>query len=367
MPVYLKDEQLRELFLAVIFRETGYIAGIPKRHIEGRCGIHQIPFLVIEKSLVPFSYDTVLIPRYIAGDYDSQWQQVMWLSGVVRDFQQARPKGFKSLPDVRGQSAGEYFHKIYGGTRADGEFLSVEYKGLLLVADNNIFAKIKQYAYAQGLIVMYMPDVYAEKKLDAWLNIVRKKLYSSLENSALNIKGLLHHTRKIPDYRSLLKKIRKQGQQLSIEEYHDLLTILSALLKEEQLRPLLNYFRRLVIGSLGAQPVLVELNNISKAQLIIGIADYYIDVAKRYKNRSLLLTKKLGFRGEVNCADGRDMYYINLYPDENYYPVPEGLKDLRMTVFLSGEQIDYIRENKACFKLMIKEGLNLVADIFLVK
>ena len=367
MPVYLKDEQLLELFLAVIFREAGYITGIPRRHIEGRCGIHQMPFLVIEKSLVPFNYDTVLIPKCVTGDYDNQWQQVMWLSGAVSDLQQARPKVFNPLPDVRGQSAGEYFHRIYGGTKADGEFLSVEYKGIVLVPGTSIFARVKQYAHGQGLAIIYMPDVFAEKPIDVWLNITRKQLYSSMENSTLKIKGLLHHTRKMSDYRHLLKKIRRQNQQLSPEEYHDLLTILSALLKEEQLRPLLNYLRKLVIGAIDAQPVLLEINSIPKTKLIIGAADYYIDAAKRYKNRNLLLTKRLGFRGEVNRANGRALYHINLYPDENYYPVPEGLKDLRMALFLSGEQIDYIRENRACLKFMVKDGLNLAADIFLVK
>ncbi|KUO49536.1 MAG: hypothetical protein APF76_03235 [Desulfitibacter sp. BRH_c19] len=367
MPVHLNNEQLLELFLAVIFREAGYIAGIPRRYIEGRGGIHQVSFIIVEKNLVPFSNDTVLIPKFINGDYDNQWQQIMWLSGVVNDLQQARPKNYNPLPDASGQSVGEYFHKIYGGVRSDGEFLSVEYKGILLVFGTNIFSKIRQYANSQGIAIMCFPEVYCEKQLDTWIDITKKQLYSSFENSTINIKGLLHHTRKISDYRKLLKKIRRQNPQLSPEEYHDLLTILYALLKEPKLRPLLDYLRKMIIGSLDSQPVLLEVNNITNSQLIVGAADFFKDIAKKYKNRNLLLSKRLGFRGEVDRENGKALYHINLYPDDNYHPVPDNLKDMRLKAYVSGEQIDSIREKKTCLKIMIKDGLILTADILLVK
>lgn len=367
MPVHLKDEQLLELFLAVIFRETGHIAGIPRRYLEGRSGLHQISFIVVERNFVPFDTDTVLIPKLISGDYDNQWQQAMWLSGVVNDLQQATPKNYNPLPDVSGLSVGEYFHKIYGGVRSDGEFLTVKYKGILLVFGTNINSKVRHYANAQGIAIMCLPGVYCEKELHLWMDIIRKQLYSCFENSTININGLLHHTRKIPDYRNLLKKIRKQNQILSPEEYHDLLTIFYALLKEPKLRPLLDFCRKLMIGSLNSQAVLLEVKNLSNSQLISGTADFFNDIAKRYKNRNLLVSKRLGFRGEVDREDCRALYTINLYPDENYHPIPENLKSMRLKVYLSGEQIDNIRENKACLKIMIKDGLVLTIDIFFVK
>ncbi len=367
MPVHLKDEQLLELFLAVMFREAGYIAGIPRRYLEGRTGIHQVSFIVIQRNIVPFSNETVLIPKFIYGDYDNQWQQAMWLSGVVNDLQQARPKNYNPLLDVSGLSVGEYFHKIYGGVRSDGEFLSVDYKGILLVLGTNIYSKVRQFANSQGIAIMCIPEVYKGKKLYEWIDVTKKQLYSSFENSTINIKGLLHHTRKVSDYRNLLKKIRRQNQQLSPEEYHDLLTIIYALLKEQKLRPLLDYLRKLIIGSLDAQPIILEIKNTPNSQLIAGAADFFNDIAKRYKNRNLLLSKRLGFRGEADRVNGTAMYQINLFPDDNYHPIPENLKDLRLRAYVSGEQIDSIKESRACLKIMIKDGLVLTGDIFLVK
>lgn len=367
MPVYLKDEQLINLFIAVIFREAGYIAGVPRRYIEGRGGIYQIPFLIVDRNITFMGTESVLIPRYIAGEFEEQWQQVLWLNGVVRDLQEARPKKFISLPHTGKQSIGEYFHKLYGGARSEGEFLSVDYKGIIISIGNIISPKIREYAVSQGIIYMNIPLYYQKKAITDWINIIRRKLFSSFENNTITVKGLLHHTRKIPDYRSLLKKIRRQNQCLSPEENHDLLTVLYALLKEDELRPLLNYLRKLTVAIIDSQPVLIKIDNITITNLIKGTAGYFYDLAKKHKGRSHLVSKRLGFQGEVQKKSDQPLYHVVFYPDENYFSVPEELKGLIITAFLSGEQVDALRNSKSTLSLTVKEGLVLSADIYLVK
>ncbi len=367
MPVYLKDDQLMDLFLATVFREAGYIAGVPRRYIEGRGGIYQIPLLLIDRSLSALNNSNVLIPKIINGDYDKQWEQVLWLNGVVADLQEARPRNFLPLPDIGGQSVGEYFHKLYGGIRNDGEFLSVNYNGIVIAVNGEISPKIKQYAVSKGMLVMHLPAIYYGRFLNDWLISIKNAIFSSFKNNIINIKGLLHHTRKISDYRNLLKKIRRQNHNLGPDEFHDLLTIFYALLKEESLRPLQNYLRKLSFALLDSQPVLVQIDNITTSSLIMGISDYYYEIAKKHKSRNLLLPKRLGFKGEVNKQKGDYLYNINLYPDENYHTVPDILKDIKLTIFVTGEQVDNIRNKKAPLSITVKEGLTLTVDISIVK
>ncbi|MEW6622003.1 MAG: hypothetical protein AB1420_02535 [Bacillota bacterium] len=366
MPIFLDDEQLIELLSAVFFREAGFVAGVPRRNLEGRSGIHQAPFLVIERSLTAFGGSTVLLPKIIKGNIRQQWEQVMWLQGVVQDLKEAAPKNHSPLPEVTGQSIGEYFHTLYGGSRYEGEFLSVEYKGLLLIY-TEIFKKIRQFARAQGMSMLYLPDSFGNKLLGDWLYILKDELYKSLHNNVLTVKSLLRHTRKVSDYRSILKKIRRPDQDLGPGEVHDLLTIISALLRGDKLRPLLEYIRKLTVGSLNAQPVLLQVENVVPSQLIIGAADFYLDYAKKHKGRSLFLARKLGFQAQTLRSWANGLHQVGLYPDNNHFPFPEALKNLDIKLFLSTDQVDFLLQKKGSLCFGIKDGLTLTADLYLVK
>jgi hypothetical protein len=183
----------------------------------------------------------------------------------------------------------------------------------------------------------------------------------------LNISSLKSHTRKINDYKNVLNKIKKKDKELKPEELHDLMTILYALLREKTLRPLLNHIRNMAIISLNNYPVISEIRNISAKGLIEGCAAYYLESINKLRGKSKSLSNRLGFLGEVDELSEKYLYRITCYLDNNYYNSEiTSLNKLKLVIYLNRDKLDYLRKNKVCIRVNIKEGLCLIGDIYLL-
>lgn len=365
MPVYLTDEQLFHLLVAVIFRECGYIAGIPRRLLRGRGTCHQVNVVGVEVSPAPFTFNTVIVPEVsLYNGKRDELELLKCLRATLLDLEQTMPSRPFMLPELINTSAGEFFHKIYGGPRNRPESLTVHYVGVLLT-DKWINHRAMEYANAHGIYVVFLPTQLAGMSIGKWMEILRSELDNSLKNDRLTHESLFRHTRKVEDYINVLQKIRSPRYDLEPGETHDLLTIVYAILRKEPMRKLLHFIRQLVLASIDNYPVVLQVSHASHTQLMEGAARFYAGVAKRYRSRGKTLAEKMRLLGEVRETEAKNIYLAHFRPDSSYCLVVPQLQKLRLKTYLPAERIERMRHETACLRLPLKDGLSLVLDLFL--
>ncbi|MBZ4687399.1 MAG: hypothetical protein PWQ96_226 [Clostridia bacterium] len=365
MAVYLEDRLLLEYIVAVILRENGYVAGIPRRLLYGRSAGHHVPVIGIERSSSPFCYHNIIISLVLnSSKSDEQLETLYRLRAILTDLDHTLPPQMEVLPELFKGSVGEYFHKIYGNSRYEQERLSVHYKGIMF-STTKMVKNSWNYANSNGIFIVYFPGKLAGKDLGEWLSLLKLELNAALLDKLITIPSLKRHTRKQNDYRRLLQKIRKKDYLLLPEEYHDLLTVIYALLRKNSLRPFLNHIRSLTLASIDNFPILLEVKNISTTALIEGCASFYLNSAKKQRSRSKSLTERLSLLGEVNELYDGNLYRITCHVDRNHY-IQDSLRQMKLYLYLDSKKVDSIRNNKSCLRLNLKEGLSLIAEVSLL-
>lgn len=366
----LSDDQLYELLVAVILRNNGYIAGVPRRALGGRATKHQVNVIAIDINNTPFTFNNIIIVRgSCEQDESPDLDMVRSLKATVTDLAQTLPPKRELIRDVAGTDRGDLFHRIYGKQK-DREKFTVNYVGCIFISkafNQNAW----EYANANGIYIIYLPSVIAGHHLKYWFDLLKDHLNSVIDHhGSFTLPGLIKKEKKHAAFKEVINLLgdKKSCQSLKPEQYHDLFTIINEVLNKSPFTLLQNKLQQLMLASMNGYPVVFEHNlnyrNLFEATLI-SLREHFSrakSVSQRTKYRPLS-TIKFWVTGTKFSLD-KNVAVLNY--EANSSETPEPIKNMQGQLFVPFTVLNR-RLSRFQLKLPIKTGVSLIGEFYLTE
>lgn len=369
MPVQLSDNNLFEFLVALVLRNNGYIAGVPRRWLGGRATKHQVNVIGLDLNTSPFTFNNIII---IKGCFDqselADLDMVRNLKATIMDLEQTLPPKRELIRDIVGTDRGDLFHRIYGREK-QRETFTVNYAGGIFIS-KTLSKHAWEYANAHGIYVTYLPPKLGGKTLPHWFNLLRLHLGQVVNcNGEIILPGLARKEKKHQAFKEITQLLKSRENVIKMEpqQNHDLFTIINEVLKIKDFKPLQSKMQQLVLASMNGYPVVIEHNltyrNLLEAA-IISLSDQFRrakTVSQRTKYRPLN-TVKFNILNITNTLDPH-IACINYAADSTN--VPDHLHDMHGSIFVPVSVLNS-RTSRFQLKIPLKNGISLICEFHIL-
>uniref|UniRef100_UPI0030843E7F hypothetical protein n=1 Tax=Desulforadius tongensis TaxID=1216062 RepID=UPI0030843E7F len=363
--MHLSDDRLFEFLAAIILRNNGYVAGVPRRLLGGRATKHQVNVIGVDLNTSPFSFNNIIIVQvYCHKNNGSDLELVRNLKATLMDLEQTLPPQRELIRDIVGTDRGDLFHRIYGKQKNREKF-TVNYVGNIFISKSlNQFAW--EYANAHGIYVTYIPQVLAGYPLQHWFSLLRYHLDNVVNSSgSITIPGLCKKEKKHPAFIEIINLLRDENlaNNLEAQQNHDLLTIINEVICHREFAPLQAKLQQLTLASMNGYPVVLDYNlsyrNLMEAALISFREQFRRakNVSQRTKYRPLNTLKFL-ITGIYSTTDP-NIAMLAYTADKN--DVPEPIREMQGEVYVPTSVLDK-RMTRFQLKLPLKTDISLIAE-----
>ncbi len=368
MRIWLNDDRLFELLVAVILRNNGYIAGVPRRLLGGRATKHQVNVIAIDINNSPFTLNNIIVVR-ASCDHQSRsdLELVTGLKSTVTDLEQTLPPKRELIRNVVGTDRGDLFHRIYGRQKPREKF-TVNYIGCVFIS-KFLNQSAWEYANANGIYIIYLPHTIAGHDLKYWFNLLKEHLKLIFDDQgAVTLPGLIKKEKKHAAFQEIIQLLQdeKTALQLHPEQTHDLFTIINEILKQKEFAALQNKLQQLVLASMNGYPVVIDHNltyhNLLEAALI-SLSGHFKRariVSQHTKYRPLNTVKFIV--SEAELSGDPNVAVLNYQTDIE--SVPQPIKTLSGKLYVPVTALNR-RMNRFQLKLPLKAGISLIGEFHL--
>ena len=367
MPVQISDDTLFEFLTAVILRNNGYIAGVPRRWLGGRATKHQVNVIGVDLNNIPFSFNNIIIVKACCSrNRQSDLDMVKNLQSTVLDLQHTLPPRRELIRDIVGTDRGDLFHRIYGKQK-NRESFTVNYVGAIFIS-KPLDQHAWEYANAHGIYTAYLPETLLDYPLVYWFNLIRQKLDEVISaDGKITSPGLKKKEKKHAAFRQIINVLRDEDSEaLQPEQSHDLFTMINDVLHQESLQPLLTKLQQLALASMNGYPVVLDYNltyrNLLEATLI-SLSEQFNrakNLSQRTKYRPLNTVKfniiDIKATGDANVA------LLSFVADTDDVPSP--IKEMQGSLYVPVSVLDR-RMTRFQLKLPLKSGISLIGEFHL--
>ncbi|MBO8137676.1 MAG: hypothetical protein H0Z40_06030 [Desulfotomaculum sp.] len=365
MSVYLPDNKLFEFIAAIILRNNGYVAGVPRRLLGGRATRHQVNVIGIDLNTSPFSLNNIIIVQACRSENNNlDLNLVRNLKATLMDLEQTLPPQRELIRDIVGTARGDLFHRIYGKQK-NREKLTVNYVGNIFI-NRPLSQHAWEYANAHGIYVTYIPQTLAGNSLNHWFSVLRSHLNKVVDSHGeITLPGLKKKEKKHQAVKEIINLLRCKdtADRLEAHQNHDLFTIINEVINQKEFAPLQNKLQQLALASMNGYPVVLEYNityrNLLEAALI-NLSEQFNrakSISQRTKYRSLNAVKFI--IENINQTIDPNITLLSYTADSN--KVPEPIKNMQGSLYVPTAVIDK-RMTRFNLKLPLKTDISLVAE-----
>lgn len=366
LSIQLSDNNLFEYFVAIVLRNNGYIAGVPRRLLGGRATRHQVNIIGLDLNTSPFSFNNIII---IKGCFDqlelSDLDIVRNLKATVMDLEQTLPPKRELIRDIAGTDRGDLFHRIYGRDK-QRETFTVNYAGGIFVS-KTLSKQAWEYANAHGIYVTYLPPILGGKTLPSWFQLLRHHLGQIVDSNAnITLPELMRKEKKHPAFKEIIHLLKKRESvlQMKPQQNHDLFTIINAVLNIKDFQPLQKKMQQLVLASMNGYPIVIE-HNLAYKDLLEAALVSFSNQSKRAKTLSQrtkyrpLDTIKLCALSNTKTLDP-NIACINYMADAN--SASDSIRHMCGSIFVPMSVLN--RGTKRFqLKIPLKNGISLICEV----
>ncbi|WP_066634539.1 hypothetical protein [Desulfolucanica intricata] len=365
MSATITDYHLFQFLVAVILRNNGYIAGVPRRHMGGRGTQHQVNVIAVDLNNSPFSFNNVLLIEGISHNNTTNCNHiniVKNLKATLLDLEQTLPPNKQLIREIAAANRGDLFHRIYGN-RKDKETLTVNYVGAVFYT-GEFTPCAREYAHAHGIHTIYTPHCLGGQSIVGWNRAIRKYFSTILDQEGqFTLRGLQKKTNKYQDFCHILTKLHSRSYNLMPHENHDLFTIYNEVIKQPEFDKLTRHLKKITLASVNGSPVLLDYN-LPYRNLITAVLQSYED--KTSHGRAIDQQTKFKPLNTINlevidCKTTRDKNVLEFQYTTGTQKVPEVIKDLSGSVYIPLTALD-CRTKRFRLKLPLKAGLSLIFE-----
>lgn len=368
MTVQLSDNNLFEFLVAVVLRNNGYIAGVPRRLLGGRATKHQVNIIGLDLNTSPFTFNNIIIIKGCFNQMElSDLDVVRNLKATVMDLEQTLPPKRELIRDIVGTDRGDLFHRIYGRDK-QRETFTVNYAGGIFIS-KTLSKNAWEYANAHGIYITYLPPKIAGKDLSHWFNLLRQHLAHLVdENDNITLPGLAKKEKKQRAFKEIIKLLKSQDRVSKMEpqKNHDLFTIINEVLNIKDFNPLQNKLQQLVLASMNGYPVVLEHNLAYRKLLeaaLISLSEQFRrakSISQRTKYRPLN-TVKFNILNITGTLDPH-IACINYAADES---VPAHIQDMCGSIFVPVSVLNK-RVSRFQLKIPLRNGISLICEFHVI-
>ncbi|MEG6617642.1 hypothetical protein V6C27_14695 [Peptococcaceae bacterium 1198_IL3148] len=295
MSVQISDEKLFEFIVALVLRNNGYIAGVPRRLLGGRATKHQINVIGLDLNTSPFTFNNIIIIKSCFNQQGiSDLDIVRNLKATIMDLEQTLPPKRELIRDIVGTDRGDLFHRIYGREK-NRETFTVNYVGGMFIS-KTLNKHAWEYANAHGIYVTYLPQIWAGHSLEHWFKLLRQRLNHVVDkNGTITLPGLAKKEKKLQAFKEVIQLLQyaDKANFMEPQQSHDLFTIINDVLTLPEFSPLQTKLQQLVLASINGYPVVLDHNLTYRSLLeaaLISLNDKFgraKSVSQRTKYRPL--------------------------------------------------------------------------------
>lgn len=369
MPVQLSDDKLFEFLVALVLRNNGYIAGVPRRWLGGRATKHQVNVIGLDLNASPFTFNNVIIIRACFNQQSSSDLDIVRnLKATIMDLEQTLPPRRELIRDIVGTDRGDLFHRIYGKDK-HRETFTVNYVGGIFISKTlNKYAW--EYANAHGIYVTYLPQMLAGQPLEYWFKLLRLHLGRVIgKDGSITLPRLVKKEKKHQAFREIIKLLQHADtvNKMEPQQNHDLFTIINEVLYSSDFQPLQTKLQQLVLASTNGYPVVLDHNltyrNLLEAALI-SLSEQFKRakaVSQRTKYRPLNTAKFI--ITNVKTTLDPNIAVLTYTADINDVPVP--IQNMQGSIYVPVSVLKS-RISRFQLKIPLKTGISLICEFHLI-
>lgn len=368
LSVKLSDDKLFEFMVALVLRNNGYIAGVPRRWLGGRATKHQINVIGLDLNTSPFTFNNIIIIKSCFNQQgNSDLDIVRNLKATIMDLEQTLPSRRELIRDIAGTDRGDLFHRIYGRDK-NRETFTVNYVGGMFIS-KTLNKHAWEYANAHGIYVTYLPQIWAGQGLEYWFKLLRQHLNQIIDkHGTITLPGLAKKEKKHSAFREVLRLLQyaDKANEMEPQQSHDLFTIINDVLTQPEFQPLQTKLQQLVLASMNGYPVVLDHNLTYRSLLeaaLISLSDKFgraKTVSQRTKYRPLNTVKFV--ITEIKDTLDPNIALLSYCADAEGTPL--ALQEMQGSIYVPVAVLNS-RISRFQLKIPLKNGISLICEFHL--
>lgn len=365
LSVKLSDDKLFEFMVALVLRNNGYIAGVPRRWLGGRATKHQINIIGLDLNSSPFTFNNIIIIKSCFNQHGiSDLDTVRNLKATIMDLEQTLPPRRELIRDIAGTDRGDLFHRIYGRDKSRETF-TVNYVGGIFIS-KTLDKHAWEYANAHGIYVTYLPQIWAGQSLEYWFKLLRQHLNQVIDkNGTISLPGLAKKEKKHQAFREIIKLLQfvDKANEMEPQQSHDLFTIINDVLTLFEFRPLQTKLQQLVLASMNGYPVVLDHNLTYRSLLeaaLISLTDKFgraKTVSQKTKYRPLNTAKFI--ITEIKDTLDPNIALFSYCADADDSPL--AIQEMQGSIYVPVAVLNS-RVSRFQLKIPLKNGISLICE-----